>query len=98
MSNIEKEKIESLISVEGIPLQHYLLNGVKTQIPVLFQIKVGNREETTGEERPGFDLCIVLDRSGSMSGDKIQNSIAAINNLIDQLIPDDTISLVCSLF
>ncbi len=46
-------------------------------------------------ERKPVNLCVVLDRSGSMGEEgKIVNAKAALNALIDRLAPDDIFSLV----
>ncbi len=41
-----------------------------------------------------LNLCLVLDRSGSMSGDKIKNLRDAVHALIDLLQPTDYLSIV----
>lgn len=43
---------------------------------------------------PPLNLTLVLDRSGSMAGEKLRKVKEAINNLIDQLCPSDIISIV----
>lgn len=49
-------------------------------------------------ERPAgrkpLNLAVVLDRSGSMAGEKLTHAIQAITLLIDQLAPDDILSVV----
>ena len=45
-------------------------------------------------ERTPTDLVVVLDRSGSMSGEKILNARAAIHELISRLTPADRFALV----
>lgn len=41
-----------------------------------------------------MNISIVLDRSGSMSGDKIRNARQAAKYIVDQLGPDDFVSIV----
>lgn len=41
-----------------------------------------------------LNLCLVMDRSASMKGDKIENVKKAIENIIDRLGPDDYLSIV----
>lgn len=52
----------------------------------------------TGEDRPGerapTDLVVVLDRSGSMSGEPLQNAKAATASIIGALHPQDRFALV----
>lgn len=45
-------------------------------------------------ERPAVNLCLVLDRSGSMSGDKIEHAREAALEAVRRLGPDDLVSLV----
>ena len=45
-------------------------------------------------ERRDTDLVVILDRSGSMQGDKLHNSKDAVNELIGQLGPRDRFALV----
>lgn len=45
-------------------------------------------------ERTPINLCMVIDRSGSMLGDKIDQVKQAVNHVLDQLEADDYISVV----
>ena len=45
-------------------------------------------------ERNPTDLVIILDRSGSMSGEKIEHARASVHELVSQLRPQDRFSLV----
>lgn len=47
-----------------------------------------------GEKRPALSLAIVIDRSGSMSGDKIVQARAAAKGIIERLNEGDAVSLV----
>jgi Ca-activated chloride channel family protein len=44
--------------------------------------------------RMPLNFCLVLDHSGSMAGEKLRTVKEAVKNIIDQLQPDDTISIV----
>jgi Ca-activated chloride channel homolog len=46
------------------------------------------------ETRLPLNFCLVLDRSGSMSGEKIRTMREAVKNIIEQLTPEDIISVV----
>ena len=45
-------------------------------------------------QRPSLDLAVVLDRSGSMGGDKLRFAKKAVDTLIDRLLPSDHMALV----
>ncbi|NLV71971.1 MAG: VWA domain-containing protein [Actinobacteria bacterium] len=45
-------------------------------------------------KRPPLDLAVVLDRSGSMQGEKLRYAKKAVDTLIDRLLPADHMALV----
>lgn len=49
---------------------------------------------TGAEQRPPVNLSIVLDKSGSMAGDKLDKAKTAALHLLDRLRPDDLVSVV----
>src|SRR5262245_50563509 len=49
---------------------------------------------TTERPRPPVNLAIVLDRSGSMSGDKLRVAKSAVEEAIGRLQPEDRFSVV----
>ncbi len=51
-------------------------------------------QAATGRTRPSVNLAIVLDRSGSMSGDKLRVAKAAVEEAIARLQPQDRFSVV----
>jgi len=69
-----------------------VVRNSKSKIDVLFQIKT-NQVNMKANRSP-VDLCVVLDRSGSMAGAKLENSKDAIKQIIQTLMPDDRIHLV----
>jgi Ca-activated chloride channel family protein len=62
---------------------------------VRIELLMGARAETpSAVERVPTDLVVILDRSGSMAGEKIEHARAAIRQLISQLTPGDRFALV----
>jgi Ca-activated chloride channel family protein len=53
----------------------------------------GEERATVGESMPS-DLIVMLDRSGSMNGEKIEQARRALKDLIERLGPEDRFSLV----
>jgi Ca-activated chloride channel family protein len=58
---------------------------------VLLEVKPAPTQTFT---RTPLNVCLVLDRSGSMLGEKIDQLKEAVNHVLDQLKPDDYISIV----
>lgn len=56
-------------------------------------ISVAAIAEEPGSNLP-LNLCLILDRSGSMHGEPIKNVIQAVEGLLDRLNPGDRISVV----
>src|SRR5262245_57450259 len=62
---------------------------------VRMELAIGaEAEATSAAARVPTDLVIILDRSGSMSGDKIENARSAIRELVSRLGPEDRFALV----
>lgn len=74
----------SNVSVSCEPGQKAVLRGVKNQLQVLLSITTAKSKN----ERPPIQLSAVLDKSGSMQGECLENSKKAICKLIKHLQPD----------
>jgi len=81
-------------SLRIVPSCNSVLKGLVNHVQVLFQIKTGQMTEENISKRPPIDLAIVLDRSGSMSGEKLKNSKEAIKMVIENLSIDDKLHFV----
>ncbi|UCD85148.1 MAG: VWA domain-containing protein, partial [Deltaproteobacteria bacterium] len=66
------------------------VTGSEQLIYALLELKPGEAERTGMP----INLCLVLDRSGSMEGDKIDNLKRAVNEVVDQLGEEDYLSLI----
>ncbi|KAJ3292956.1 hypothetical protein HK104_004881 [Borealophlyctis nickersoniae] len=80
------------VRINAYPLRDHALRGIVNNVPVLFQIMTGQKSNT-GVCTP-FDLCIVLDVSGSMAGAPLQHCKTAIKAIINGLGPHDQIHIV----
>lgn len=61
---------------------------------VVLQIKIRPELVLSGQKRPPVNLSLVLDRSGSMSGQKIEQAIQAAEVAVSQLGPRDRVSVI----
>jgi len=87
-------KTTSPVDMVNVKVHHKksLVGGVSQVVQVLFEIETGH--DTQKEKRPPINLAIVLDTSGSMSGDKLINCQKAVNQVIQELDKDDTLHMV----
>eukprot|EP01118_Nematostelium_gracile_P019967 TRINITY_DN949_c0_g1_i1.p1 TRINITY_DN949_c0_g1~~TRINITY_DN949_c0_g1_i1.p1 ORF type:complete len:689 (-),score=205.57 TRINITY_DN949_c0_g1_i1:570-2636(-) len=96
---LKKVYDETFFNFEGIkitatPISPYLLKGVTNHLYVLLEIIVGKKKEDESKKRPPFSLSIVLDRSGSMAGSKMDKAKDAIKKVIQMLDPEDRLHLI----
>jgi Ca-activated chloride channel family protein len=82
-----------LVTVVAIPSQNFVLNGLASTVNVLFNINTADFQEEESK-RPPLNVAIVLDRSGSMSGDKLHFAKEALKKVIQNLRHDDVVHLV----
>src|SRR5690606_35582139 len=66
-----------------------LADGERVHLQIALMARQGE-----APPRPRMDVRLVLDRSGSMNGDKWENAIAAAHQLVDRLRPNDTFGLI----
>jgi Ca-activated chloride channel family protein len=76
--------------VEVVPQYQQVLAGTR-ELNLLVRL-VGTGEMP--DKRPGLDLAVVIDRSGSMRGDKMRDVKSAALGLIDGLRDGDTATLI----
>ena len=79
------------------PLKSALIAGHAQRVQVLVRIQAPDVNLTNTAEikqRPPYHLALVIDRSGSMSGEPLQEAKRCARHIIDQLKPDDRASLV----
>ncbi|HEY0079846.1 MAG TPA: VWA domain-containing protein [Pyrinomonadaceae bacterium] len=79
--------------VEFITERARLAAGREQTVDVLLRITAPELETVAGH-RPRLNLSVVLDRSGSMDGVKMERAREAARYCIDQLLPQDRLSVV----
>jgi Ca-activated chloride channel homolog len=79
-------------TVELIPAQAAIAQKERTQLDTIVRIVVAEGEKE--EQRTPVNIGLVIDRSGSMKGVKLQYAIEAANYAIDQLKSTDKVSVV----
>ena len=92
-SYMEKVKLVNGIDVEIHPYLNLLpSSGIKADIPVLFNVVSGNIPDK--DTRDPINLCIVLDRSGSMKGQWLDECKRGIKILLEKLNENDYVHMV----
>lgn len=79
------------VRLEGVLSHENLLQHRDRELYLRFSLEAARRE---GGERAPLAIAIVLDRSGSMAGDKIVKAREAAKGVIDRLRPQDQVALV----
>ena len=75
------------------PSTSFVLQGTKNKLYLLFEILVEEKQEKTTAKNP-FNLVLVLDRSGSMKGQKLDFAKKAASEVIGNLRSLDTLHFV----
>ncbi len=80
-----------LPTIELIPLRTAVATDSVTTLDVV--VRITPPEAETNLERPTLNIGLVIDRSGSMSGKKIEYARQAACYVIEQLLPTDRVSV-----
>ena len=80
------------VSVRTLTSHPHILEGKPQTVYIKVALK-GNRK-VVDSDRPPMNLAIVIDKSGSMQGNKMNNVKSATKMLVDRLQPQDTLSIV----
>lgn len=76
------------------PLKSALVAGHAQRLQVLVRIQAPDANPALARERPPYHLALVIDRSGSMSGEPLHEAKRCAAHIIDRLKPDDRAALV----
>lgn len=98
LSQLRQDFVNKYLNFEGIeisiiPSLQTLPLGKKSRFHVVYEIKVGTHK-SPHEEKTAFDLAIVLDRSNSMKGAPLDNSLQTIRSIIRKISADDKLHLI----
>ena len=76
------------------PLKPALIMGVAQKLPVLVRVQAPDPDPTKKTERRPYHLSLVIDRSGSMSGEPLIEAVRCSRHIVDRLEATDIASLV----
>lgn len=82
---------KKILQIEFIPLRDAVCSEISTTLDVL--IKITPPEPDTTLKRPPLNIGLVIDRSGSMEGKKIEYARQAASYAVEQLLTSDRISI-----
>ncbi|MFN0203169.1 MAG: vWA domain-containing protein, partial [Bacteroidia bacterium] len=91
-AKVEESNFKTIAMTAKLDNEYYPKGEKNKSIFVYLTVK-GNEVEKKQDRTP-LNISLVLDRSGSMSGDKLAYSKKAMSFVIDQLQPEDMLSLV----
>ena len=77
-----------------VPLKPALILGMAQKLPVLVRVQAPDPDPTQQKVRKPYQLSLVIDRSGSMSGEPLLEAVRCARHMIDRLAPTDLASLV----
>ena len=83
-----------LVSVSAQLVQNKILKDSDGIVNLALTFQAETPAAAVGESGHGVDLVVVLDRSGSMQGQKIEHARQAVRNLLADLAPADRFGLV----
>jgi Ca-activated chloride channel family protein len=76
------------------PLKPALILGMAQKLPVLVRVQAPDASPSEMPVRKPYHLALVIDRSGSMSGEPIREAVRCARHMVDRLAPSDQASLI----
>jgi len=76
------------------PLKPALIMGMAQKLPVLVRVQAPDPDPAQKKDRKPYHLSLVIDRSGSMSGEPLLEAIRCAKHIVDRLESTDVASLI----
>jgi Ca-activated chloride channel family protein len=76
------------------PLKPVLIIGMAQKLPVLVRVQTPDASPSENAARKPYHLSLVIDHSGSMSGEPLREAVRCARHIVDRLDPTDQASLV----
>lgn len=76
------------------PLKPALIMGLAQKIPVLVRVQAPDPDPAQKKDRKPYQLSLVIDRSGSMSGEPLLEAVRCAKHIVDRLDSTDVASLI----
>lgn len=76
------------------PFKPALIMGMAQKLPVLVRVQAPDPEPSFKKARKPYHLSLVIDRSGSMSGEPLLEAVRCAKHIIDRLESTDVVSLI----
>ena len=76
------------------PLKPALILGMAQKLPVLVRVQTPDAPASEKATRKPYHLALVIDRSGSMSGEPLREAVRCARHIVDRLAPADQAALV----
>jgi len=82
------------LHVEAVPGRSHVLAGTKNCVRLLMRINAPQGDSAIQQQRLPLCVACVLDRSGSMGGQKLDFAKRAVSKLVKHLGPEDTLHFI----
>ena len=82
------------LGVDTSLVQDKVLQGSDGTVSVALTLTGADMEQTGDQSKQPVDLVVVLDRSGSMQGRKMEHARSAVMQLISSMDPDDRMGII----
>ena len=76
------------------PLKPALIMGMAQKLPVLVRVQAPDPDPAQKKDRKPYHLSLVIDRSGSMSGEPLMEAVRCAKHIVDRLESTDVASLI----